>query len=485
MAIVRTACTMTLDPKDLDEVVGIESFIKDVQEKTTACSPTTTSSTRTHPRHRVGTRARRRCSTTTPTSIDRAAFGAIRPALPALLRQPDAGGGGPDGRVRRGPHPPSAGEHPGDRRAGVVTQRRIPGGIATGAGSGRGRAFCPCSDRWQAVVDAAGIGEETSLLDLGCNGAFFAAAPGAIRRTGLTLSRILSHRRWTPCRATNRLGMMETLPWLTRCSMSSTPRSTPCSTRWIPSWPWRRRRASCGSVAGWRSASGVLRPRIVLRVPRGGWRQRCPRSAECGRGSARRRHCSRSSRASGHRRCPCRDRDVRRRRTGTVAVEGGDRSRGRRLGASGIGHRRGCSVPPGRRQLSVRQPPEVLDSAEVVSVQIARGIGPAGIDIAFERLGDPGAPPLLLIMGLGTQMIGWPDGFCEALADHGMHVIRFDNRDIGLFTHITDAPTVGAALTGITLGVIQAVGYGGRHGGPARRARHAEAPTSSAPRWAA
>jgi pimeloyl-ACP methyl ester carboxylesterase len=86
----------------------------------------------------------------------------------------------------------------------------------------------------------------------------------------------------------------------------------------------------------------------------------------------------------------------------------------------------------------------------VVSVQIARGIGPAGIDIAFERFGDPGAPPLLLIMGLGTQMLGWPDGFCEALADHGMHAIRFDNRDIGLSTHITDAPApdVGAALTG-------------------------------------
>ncbi|HET7050263.1 MAG TPA: alpha/beta hydrolase [Solirubrobacteraceae bacterium] len=85
-----------------------------------------------------------------------------------------------------------------------------------------------------------------------------------------------------------------------------------------------------------------------------------------------------------------------------------------------------------------------------MSVQIARGIGPAGIDIAFERFGDPQAPPVLLIMGLGTQMLGWPDGFCGALADGGMHVIRFDNRDIGLSTHMTDAPEpdVGAALTG-------------------------------------
>jgi pimeloyl-ACP methyl ester carboxylesterase len=85
-----------------------------------------------------------------------------------------------------------------------------------------------------------------------------------------------------------------------------------------------------------------------------------------------------------------------------------------------------------------------------VSVQIARGVGSAGVDIAFERFGDQQGSPVLLIMGLGTQMLGWPDGFCAALADRGMQVIRFDNRDIGLSTHMTDAPApdVGAALTG-------------------------------------
>jgi pimeloyl-ACP methyl ester carboxylesterase len=87
-----------------------------------------------------------------------------------------------------------------------------------------------------------------------------------------------------------------------------------------------------------------------------------------------------------------------------------------------------------------------------VSVEIARGVGPARIDIAFERFGDPGSSPLLLVMGLGTQMLGWPDGFCEALATRGVHVIRFDNRDIGLSTHLTDAspPDVRAALLGDT-----------------------------------
>ena len=85
-----------------------------------------------------------------------------------------------------------------------------------------------------------------------------------------------------------------------------------------------------------------------------------------------------------------------------------------------------------------------------MSVEIAQGVGPARIDIAYERFGDPASPPVLLVMGLGTQMLGWPDGFCEALAGRGVHVIRFDNRDIGLSSHLTDAspPDVRAALQG-------------------------------------
>jgi pimeloyl-ACP methyl ester carboxylesterase len=75
-----------------------------------------------------------------------------------------------------------------------------------------------------------------------------------------------------------------------------------------------------------------------------------------------------------------------------------------------------------------------------MSVEVARGVGPGGIDIAYERFGDPDLPPVLLLMGLGTQMLGWPDGFCDALVGRGVHVIRCDNRDIGLSTHVTDAP---------------------------------------------
>jgi pimeloyl-ACP methyl ester carboxylesterase len=76
--------------------------------------------------------------------------------------------------------------------------------------------------------------------------------------------------------------------------------------------------------------------------------------------------------------------------------------------------------------------------------------GPAGIDIAYQRLGNPDAPPVLLIMGIAAQSIHWPDAFCHALADHGLQVVRFDNRDAGLSTHLTDASPADlpAALAG-------------------------------------
>ena len=51
---------------------------------------------------------------------------------------------------------------------------------------------------------------------------------------------------------------------------------------------------------------------------------------------------------------------------------------------------------------------------------------------AYEEFGNVDNPVILLIMGLGTQMIAWPDTFCEDLASRGYRVIRFDNRDIGL-----------------------------------------------------
>jgi pimeloyl-ACP methyl ester carboxylesterase len=58
------------------------------------------------------------------------------------------------------------------------------------------------------------------------------------------------------------------------------------------------------------------------------------------------------------------------------------------------------------------------------------------LDICYETLGDPRDPALLLVMGLGTQMVAWPVGFCEQLVARGFFVIRYDNRDSGRSTHM-------------------------------------------------
>ena len=80
-------------------------------------------------------------------------------------------------------------------------------------------------------------------------------------------------------------------------------------------------------------------------------------------------------------------------------------------------------------------------------------IAPAnGIEIAYETFGDPDGHPLLLVMGLGVQMLGWDERFCRMLADRGFYVIRFDNRDVGLSTKIRTGPRprIWAALMGDT-----------------------------------
>ncbi|HUS24597.1 MAG TPA: alpha/beta hydrolase [Candidatus Binatia bacterium] len=59
-----------------------------------------------------------------------------------------------------------------------------------------------------------------------------------------------------------------------------------------------------------------------------------------------------------------------------------------------------------------------------------------GLQLHYESFGRESDPPFVLVMGLGAQMILWPDEFCAALADAGYRVIRFDNRDVGLSSKI-------------------------------------------------
>jgi pimeloyl-ACP methyl ester carboxylesterase len=62
------------------------------------------------------------------------------------------------------------------------------------------------------------------------------------------------------------------------------------------------------------------------------------------------------------------------------------------------------------------------------------------ITLCYETFGDASDPTALLIMGLGTQMVAWHEDFCRALAERGLHVVRFDNRDIGRSTHLQGPP---------------------------------------------
>ena len=84
-----------------------------------------------------------------------------------------------------------------------------------------------------------------------------------------------------------------------------------------------------------------------------------------------------------------------------------------------------------------------------------------GIEIEYESFGDPANETILLVMGLGTQLTAWPDSFCEHLVSLGYHVVRYDNRDIGLSARLHEARTPNIpALVGLRLlGVRMPVAY--------------------------
>lgn len=101
-----------------------------------------------------------------------------------------------------------------------------------------------------------------------------------------------------------------------------------------------------------------------------------------------------------------------------------------------------------------------------------------GIEIEYQTFGDVAGPPVLLVMGLGAQMISWNDEFCELLAGRGFRVVRYDNRDCGLSTWMDQAGPAdiagalsGEAVPAYTLddmaadavGLLDALGIGAAH----------------------
>lgn len=83
------------------------------------------------------------------------------------------------------------------------------------------------------------------------------------------------------------------------------------------------------------------------------------------------------------------------------------------------------------------------------------------VTICYDTFGNPGDPALLLVMGFTAQMIAWDEGFCSGLAEHGLHVVRFDNRDCGLSSKIegTDFDPAGFMAAQAAGGTLPTVPY--------------------------
>nr|QRD81059.1 lipolytic protein [uncultured bacterium] len=82
-----------------------------------------------------------------------------------------------------------------------------------------------------------------------------------------------------------------------------------------------------------------------------------------------------------------------------------------------------------------------------------------GIDIAYETLGDPADPTVLLVHGLGCQLIEWDDELCRAIVDRGFHVVRFDNRDVGESTRFDQPVDVMGVIAAVAAGEVPEVPY--------------------------
>ncbi|BBY17607.1 alpha/beta fold hydrolase [Mycolicibacterium litorale] len=88
-------------------------------------------------------------------------------------------------------------------------------------------------------------------------------------------------------------------------------------------------------------------------------------------------------------------------------------------------------------------------------MQVREGKAPSGdLQIHYEDMGNPGDPAVLLIMGLGAQLLFWREEFCRKLVDQGLRVIRYDNRDVGLSSHFDGQRTRGSQIGNMVRSVL-------------------------------
>ncbi|WGY00361.1 alpha/beta fold hydrolase [Nocardioides sp. QY071] len=85
------------------------------------------------------------------------------------------------------------------------------------------------------------------------------------------------------------------------------------------------------------------------------------------------------------------------------------------------------------------------------------------LTVCYETFGDPADPPLLLVMGLAVQLTSWEPEFCQAFADQGFFVIRYDHRDVGLSSPVPDEEYSLSDLAGDAAGLLTALGIERAH----------------------
>ncbi len=102
-------------------------------------------------------------------------------------------------------------------------------------------------------------------------------------------------------------------------------------------------------------------------------------------------------------------------------------------------------------------------SAEHVRHERERLATVGDVDLCYDMFGDPELPPVLLIMGLGFQLIHWPEDFCRQLAAEGFRVVRFDNRDAGRSTHLPGRRYTLEDMADDAVGLLDALGVESAH----------------------
>jgi pimeloyl-ACP methyl ester carboxylesterase len=136
----------------------------------------------------------------------------------------------------------------------------------------------------------------------------------------------------------------------------------------------------------------------------------------------------------------------------------------------GVGERpAGSRESQSPRDARSRRIPRLLRRSSILEREgvnaTERMIEANGGELCTEPFGDPGDPPILLVMGVGGSMLWWEEGFCRLLADGGRFVIRYDHRDTGRsVTYEPGRPQyTGADLVADAVGVLEAYGIATAH----------------------